>query len=105
MLDVVAQYGVLAVFGIVLLEQLGAPIPAVPVLVVAGAAAADGNLPVFAVFVAAVAGCFLGDGAWYLAGRYRGYRILRLLCALSLSPDSCVRNSEQFFTRPAPAPG
>lgn len=99
MLDMVAQYGILVVFGVVLLEQLGAPIPAVPVLVVAGAAAADGNLPVLAVFVAAVAGCFLGDGAWYLAGRHRGYRILRLLCAVSLSPDSCVRNSEQFFTR------
>ena len=39
----------------------------------------------------------LGDGAWYLAGRRYGYRILRLLCRVSMSPDSCVRQSESLI--------
>jgi membrane protein DedA with SNARE-associated domain len=95
----VSQYGLYVVFCIVLLEQLGAPIPAIPVLVIAGALAVNGDLNVLSVFAAALAGCLLGDGAWYVAGRLRGHRVLRLLCQLSLSPDSCVRGTESLFTR------
>jgi rhodanese-related sulfurtransferase len=36
---------------------------------------------------------------WYLAGRLYGRRVMRLLCRISLSPDSCVRQTENHFER------
>ena len=95
----IAQYGLLLVFGNVLIEQIGLPVPAVPTLVVAGALAADGSLSAWAIFAAAFAACTLGDLAWYAAGRVYGRRVMRLLCRISLSPDSCVRQTETHFER------
>ena len=40
-----------------------------------------------------------GDSAWFIAGRRYGYRMLKLLCRISISPDSCVSQSESFFGR------
>ena len=87
------------VFGATLLSRLGLPVPGVPFLVVAGAMVAVGRLSVWAVLPAAVAASMLGDGIWFLVGRRQGYRILRLLCRLSISPDSCVSQSETFIAR------
>ena len=98
-LPLLQQYGLLLVLVIVFIEQVGVPIPALPVLVVAGGIAAGGGLSVFAVFVAAMIGCLAGDAIWYAAGRARGHRILRLLCRVSMSPDTCVRQTDDFFGR------
>jgi membrane protein DedA with SNARE-associated domain/rhodanese-related sulfurtransferase len=95
----VARHGLALVFANVLLEQAGVPIPAVPTLIVSGALAAEGKMSGFAVFAVTLAACALADGAWYLAGRRRGLGILKLLCKLSLSPDSCVRQTELKFER------
>src|SRR3546814_9807000 len=46
-----------------------------------------------------VAGCLLGDSFWYVAGRRYGAGVMRLLCRISLSPDSCVQRSELRFQR------
>jgi membrane protein DedA with SNARE-associated domain/rhodanese-related sulfurtransferase len=94
-----AQYGLALIFANVLLEQLGAPLPAVPTLIVAGALSADGSLAAWAVFAAALVAGTLGDAVWFLAGRLQGHRVLRLLCRISLSPDSCVRQAEVSFDR------
>lgn len=94
-----ARHGLLAVFAGVLVEQLGAPVPAVPFLLLAGAAAAaDGVFAVKALAAAAVAS-MLADTLWFYAGRRFGRRVLSLLCRISLSPDSCVRQSELSFAR------
>jgi membrane protein DedA with SNARE-associated domain len=99
-LALIAHYGVLLVFLNVLVTQLGAPVPAVPTLVVAGAWAAVGGPWVLAGTMAVVvAGCLLGDSAWYAAGRRYGAGVMRLLCRVSLSPDSCVQRSELRFQR------
>ena len=96
----VIAYGLPLIFGIVLLEQLGAPIPAIPVLIVAGALSVDRDL-------SASAGPARRGRArrssptrvWYLLGRSQGNRILKTLCRISLSPDSCVRQTESVFER------
>lgn len=94
-----AQYGLLAVFVVVLVKQLGAPLPAMPVLLLAGAAAAnDGVFAVKALVVATLAS-LLADFVWFLAGRHFGRRVLTLLCRISISPDSCVRKNELSFAR------
>ncbi len=97
--SLLAQYGLALVFASAFIEQIGAPIPAIPLLIVAGALAADGRLDALSVFAAAFAGCLAGDILWYAAGRRWGHRVLKLLCRFSLSPDSCVRQTENFFGR------
>jgi membrane protein DedA with SNARE-associated domain/rhodanese-related sulfurtransferase len=96
-------YGILLVFGTVLLEQIGLPIPAFPVLVVAGALTIDTGaawpLQLLGTLAASIAACLISDYFWFRAGRRYGTRILRLLCKISLSPDSCVRQTEDNFSR------
>jgi membrane protein DedA with SNARE-associated domain/rhodanese-related sulfurtransferase len=94
-----AHYGAWFVGGNVLLQQLGLPVPAVPTLVVAGALVAGGTLNGAAVLAAAVAASVIADFAWFYAGRRYGYQVLRLLCRISLSPDTCVRETEGIFER------
>jgi len=99
----IADYGLWFVFVNALVEQLGAPLPAYPMLLVTGALAARGQLGVPALLATAVAACLLADTAWYLIGRWLGRRVLRLLCRISLSPDGCVRQTETIFARFGPA--
>lgn len=95
----VAQYGLAFVFINVFLVQVGAPVPAVPTLMVAGALAVSGRLSIAAIVAVAVAASLLGDLVWYYAGRFYGMRVLRLLCRISISPDSCVRETQTRFLR------
>ncbi|MFO1306838.1 MAG: VTT domain-containing protein [Burkholderiales bacterium] len=83
----------------VFLQQLGLPIPAVPTMIVAGALAATSRLSAPAVFTLAVLASVVADLAWYWAGRRYGYRVLKFLCRVSLSPDTCVRQTEGIFER------
>jgi membrane protein DedA with SNARE-associated domain/rhodanese-related sulfurtransferase len=99
MIELIAEYGVLLVFINVLVEQAGAPLPAVPTLVVAGALASAGKLPWGSVILAALLACLIADVAWYWAGRRYGATVMRTLCRVSLSPDSCVKQSELRFQR------
>ena len=94
-----AQYGLLLVFLNVLVEQVGVPVPAVPTLMVAGALAANGKLPLVGVVAVALCACLLGDLLWYWAGRRFGGGVMRTICRISLSPDSCVKQSELRFQR------
>lgn len=102
LLATLTQYGVAFVFGVVLVQQLGAPIPVYPVLIVAGALAARGELNLAPVFALAMAATLIADHLWYWAGQRLGRRVLRLLCTVSLTPDSCVRQTESIFTRFGP---
>ena len=92
-------YGLLLIFAVVLLDEIGLPVPSLPALVVAGAVARNGHFSVSAIIGAALAGTLLADLAWYWAGRRYGRRILSLLCRISLAPDSCVRQTENLFSR------
>lgn len=97
--DLFARHGLLAVFFGVLVEQLGAPVPALPFLLLAGVAAADDGVFFVKALAVATLASMLADGLWFLAGRRFGRRILALLCRISISPDSCVRQSEASFAR------
>ncbi|HET7764664.1 MAG TPA: DedA family protein/thiosulfate sulfurtransferase GlpE [Burkholderiales bacterium] len=99
MTHLITQYGLALIFANVLLEQVGLPIPAIPTLIVAGALAVQGELSAWAIFGAAFLACMIGDLVWYLAGRRYGRRVMALLCRMSLSPDSCVRQTEVRFER------
>jgi len=93
------QYGLAVVFANVFLEQIGAPIPALPTLVVAGALAGRGRMDLASLLAVALVASVLADTVWFLIGRWQGHRVLRTVCRLSLSPDSCVRGTEDLFER------
>ncbi len=99
MSSLLAQYGLALVFANVLLAQAGVPLPAVPLLVVAGAFVAHGQLPLAPLIAVAIVASLLGDVPWYIAGRRYGYRILRTLCRIAIEPDSCVKQTENIFER------
>jgi membrane protein DedA with SNARE-associated domain/rhodanese-related sulfurtransferase len=94
-----AEYGIPLVGFNVLLQQLGLPIPAVPTMMLAGALAVAGRIDVLQAFAVAVAASLVADMLWFLAGRRYGYPVLRFLCRISLSPDTCVRQTEGIFER------
>lgn len=93
------QYGYLLLFAVVLAEQLGLPIPAAPMLLASGALAGIGKFSVTTVMAIAIAACLMGDYLWFELGRQRGSSVLRLLCRISLEPDTCVRQTETAYAR------
>ncbi len=95
----VIRYGVWLIFVNVFAEQLGAPIPAVPALVIGGALTRSGRMSSTHLLIAAVVASLIADLIWFELGRRYGYRILKTLCRVSLSPDSCVRDTEARFER------
>jgi membrane protein DedA with SNARE-associated domain len=99
MLDFVVRHGEIAIFLYVFADQVGIPVPAVPGLLAMGALAALGKVNVALVLVSSVCASLLADLIWYGLGRRRGYKVLRLLCTISLEPDSCVRRTEEVFLR------
>jgi membrane protein DedA with SNARE-associated domain len=89
-------------FGIVLAEQLGIPLPSVPVLLAAGALAGMSRMSYGLGLALAVLATITADLVWFEAGRRRGNRVLSLICKVSLEPDSCVRRTENVFVRFGP---
>ncbi len=98
-LRVLEHYGVLILPALVVAEQIGVPLPAVPALLAVGALAADGRISIPLVLGAISCVALAMDFVWYELGRRRGARVLVSLCRLSLEPDSCVRRAESIFAR------
>ncbi|MGQ0751280.1 MAG: VTT domain-containing protein [Betaproteobacteria bacterium] len=94
-----AQHGLAVVFANVLLTQSGVPFPAVPMLVIAGAFVAEGQIAWVSLIAVTVAASLIGDSLWYAAGRRYGNRILRTLCRIAIEPDSCVKQTENIFDK------
>ena len=97
--DFVIRHGELLAFLYVFADQLGVPLPAIPALLAIGALAAAGKINTPLTLALIVAACVLADLIWYSLGRRLGSRVLRLLCKVSLEPDSCVRRTENVFLR------
>ncbi|ALU88185.1 transmembrane protein [Herbaspirillum rubrisubalbicans M1] len=95
----IEQYGLILVFVNVLVEQLGAPVPAYPTLIITGALSASGRYSPALLLLLAVCAALMADYVWYLAGRRYGRQIMSRLCRISLSPDSCVRQTESIYLR------
>jgi len=91
--------GLAVVCAVSLIESLGAPVPAFPVLLLAGSVAAEYQFSAVPLVVSSAAGFWIGDLTWYAFGRIQGRRMLGLLCRLSLNPDACVGRAERRFRR------
>ena len=94
-----AEHDIAAVVVMSFLESMGLPIPALPVLLVAGSLAGQHHVPIFPLVVGSAAGVWAADVVWYGVGWWQGRRVLGLLCGLSLNPDACVGRAERRFRR------
>jgi len=95
----ILEHGYTVLFVVSLIGQLGAPVPATPLLLAAGVVAKEGQISLAAAIGVSVAASALGHLVWYEAGRRRGAAVLRLICRISIEPDSCVRRTEDLFAR------
>src|SRR5271154_7372846 len=86
-------------FVAVLARQLCLPVPALLFLLTGGALAGTGKLNFVGVLLVAVLGCLLADQVWFEAGRLRGKRVLRLLCAMTRDPSFCIRRGKEVFAK------
>lgn len=95
----IRDYGIFVVFAAVLIEGIGIPVPSFAVVVIAASILYESHIGIVDVFLAAFVAGMITDLVWYWAGLRLGYRLLRALCRLSLSSDSCVHRTEAFFLR------
>ena len=100
--DFLAEHGASVLFWVVFVEQIGLPLPALPLLVAAGALVGAGKMSLAAALLLPIAASLPPDLAWYYLGRHKGGKVLGFLCRLSLEPDSCVRDTENVFHRNGP---
>ncbi len=98
-LHFILHHGYLVLVVWVFLEQMGLPVPSLPGMLAAGALAGTGRLTLAWVILFPATGALLADVIWYELGKYRGTKVLNLLCRISLEPDSCIRNTENRFAR------
>ena len=98
-LEFLTQHGSLVLAAAVFAEQIGLPLPALPFLLAAGALAGTGQMALGMALVSAVLAAMAGDQVWFELGRRRGRQVLNWLCRISLEPTSCVRRTEDFFSR------
>lgn len=96
-IHILTSYGYLLLFAWVLIEQLGVPLPATPVLLAAGALTAEGQFSFAVAALASLLAALIADTAWYYIGRRYGHFVLRTLCKLSMEPTVCVRQTQNSF--------
>lgn len=83
----------------VLIEQLGVPVPSIPLLLTAGTLSATHRISASSALLAVLAACIISDSTWYALGRRYGGKVIRLLCRFSLEASTCVARTEGYFTR------
>ncbi len=86
-------------FGWVVMEQLGMPVPSIPLLLMAGTLSATHRVHAEIALLVVVAACAVGDSIWFLLGRTFGARVLQLLCRFSMETSTCVSKTENYFGR------
>jgi membrane protein DedA with SNARE-associated domain len=101
-LQFLIQHGYAILFGVVFLEQSGLPIASVPVLLGVGALSADGDFSFAVALLVTLLASLPADFIWYNLGRRRGYGVLRVLCRISIEPDTCVKRTTGAFNRHGP---
>lgn len=97
------HYAYLILFFWVLAEQIGIPVPSIPVLLTAGTLSATHRIHHLYALVVVLIACTIADTLWFALGRRYGKNVLQLLCRLSFEASTCVSKTEGYFTRRGPA--
>lgn len=86
-------------FGWVLVEQGGLPIPSVPLMLAAGTMSAAHKVHVALMIPLILLACLMADSMWWWLGRRFGSRVLDLLCRMSLDASTCVNRAQGSIAR------
>src|SRR5215813_12225965 len=97
----VIEHGYLALFLANLVERLGIPLFSTPVVVGAGLLAASGKMSLTLVIAITILGTLIGDWVWYELGKRKGNSVIKLMCRISLSRDTCIDRTKKFSKRHA----
>ncbi len=92
-LSLLAHHTYALLFGWVLIEQGGLPIPSIPLMIAVGTMSAAHKLHVAYAIPVILFACLLADSAWYFLGRHFGSRVLNILCRFSLEAATCVERT------------
>jgi len=98
-LEFLLRHGYVVLLAWVFAEQIGIPVPSVPLLMAAGALAGAGRMNFFAALLLCLLAAICADAIWYTLGRLKGIKIVQFICKVSLQPDSCVRRTEGAFEK------
>lgn len=90
-------YGIL--FGLILIESAGAPVPGETSLIAAGVLASKGSLSLPVVFGVAITAAVIGDNLGYLVGRRVGHRVLSRPGRWERQRRQFLDEGEHFFAR------
>ena len=102
LLHIIETYGLWVVFAAVLFDQGGVPVPSYPLMIVAAALAVESQRSLLPLLAVATLATLLADLLWFAGGRRFGASLLRTMCKLSLSPDSCVGLTRRIYGRWGP---
>jgi membrane protein DedA with SNARE-associated domain/rhodanese-related sulfurtransferase len=86
-------------FGWVLVEQAGVPIPSAPLMLAAGTMSAAHKVQVALLIPVVLLACLIADTAWWWMGRRFGSRVLDLLCRMSFDASTCVNRAQGSIAR------
>ncbi len=68
-------------------------------MIVTAALATDKHESLLPVLLVATVAALIADLAWFAGGRRFGNKLLRLMCRVSLSPDSCVGMTRNIYAK------
>lgn len=98
-LEFLIRHGYLLLFFWLLAEQAALPLPSIPLLLACGALSRTGPMDWRLVLLYGIIACLIADNTWFQLGKRRGARILKFICRVALEPDSCVRQTENAFSK------
>ena len=97
--QLLVKHGYAVLFASVFARQMWLPVPAILVLIAAGALAGSGRMILAIALGLAIIACLLADMAWFEAGRRWGDQILHFTSGFALDPDGAARRSKETFVR------
>lgn len=93
----VHQFGYGLIFGGIMLENAGIPLPGETIVLLGGFLAGSGELELRAVFISAVAGAIVGDSCGYWLGRWGGMKLLRQVTRWFNIPETEILHAQDKF--------
>ena len=94
-----SHWALLLMFGLIMLESFGLPVPGETALIACGVLASQGSLPIVAVIAVAALAAVIGDNLGYWAAREGGRPLLERHRMTSHFAERYLPRGERFFAR------
>jgi membrane-associated protein len=98
-IDAHSHWALLVMFGLIVFESFGLPLPGETALIACGVLASQGVLPILWVVVVAIVAAIVGDNLGYWTARMRGRRLLQYTRLTRRYAERYLPKGERFFAR------